>query len=325
MTKKTADMFFPVDTLSIIPGTSGKFDLYLKRGETFVLYCPKGERFDEERLSQVLEVTEFFVMHEERMEYERYLAKNLGDLLSNESVPIKTRARVFYSISQSVVQQAFDSKIPKPVSRDAQKRLFDVVNGSIAFFAREGSLKSFSQFISHDYHTYSHSVHVMVLALSVLQHFPNMDKQVLADVAMGALLHDIGKTVIPLDILNTNPRELTTAQWDVLKTHSAKGVQMCAGMQLNQETLNCILFHHERLDGKGYPAGLEGDDIPFTVRAVAVCNIYDALTSNHAYAKGMDPFDALNYMREEMSGVYDRTVFKRLVFVLGNAGISRQP
>lgn len=323
MANKTQDeQFFPVSTLTIIPGTRGQFDLYLKRYENYVLYCNKGDVFSDEKMAKVLEVAEFFVHRDERLEYERYLAKNLGDLLQNDTIPVKQRAKIFYNISRTVVNQVFEQKVPKPFSKEAFQRMLDVVNASIAFFAKEGTLESFSQFISHDYHTYSHSIQTMVLTLSVLHTQREVDKTFLKHCAMGALLHDIGKVMVPLEILNKHPNELAVREWDVLKTHPIKGVKMCENVDLPKVTMNCVLFHHEREDGTGYPGGLAGADIPFEVKVLSVCNIYDALTSQHSYTRAMKPFDALAYMRENMTNVVDADMFKRLVFVLGNASIA---
>lgn len=320
--KKQDEQFFPVSTLTIIPGTTGQFDLYLKRYDNYVLYCNKGDVFSDEKMAKVLEVAAFFVHRDERLEYERYLAKNLGDLLMNETIPMKQRAKIFYNISRTVVNQVFEQKVPRPFSKEAFQRMLDVVNASIAFFAKEGTLESFSQFISHDYHTYSHSVQTMVLMLSVMHTRRDLEKSFLKHCAMGALLHDIGKVMVPVDILGKHPNELSVREWDVLKTHPIKGLRMCENVDLPKVSMNCILFHHEREDGTGYPGGLGSAEIPQEVKLLSVCNIYDVLTSQHSYTKAMKPFDALAYMRENMKETVDQESFKRLVFVLGNANIT---
>jgi putative nucleotidyltransferase with HDIG domain len=317
---RTDKEFQPISAMTIIPGTTGQFDLYLKRHGQYILYSQKGDKFSEEKLAKVLEVTEFFIPVEHKFEYERYMAKNLGDLLGNDRVPIKQRSRIFYNISSSVVRRTFESKVPKTLSPNMHKELVNIVNASIKFFTSPDALKSVSQFISHDYHTYSHSLQVMVLFLSIMQTLPDVDKKVLRECGMGALLHDIGKIVIPVEVLN-KPGPLNSKEWDIVKTHPAKGLRICSELPLTQTTINCILFHHERMDGSGYPGGLGGEGIPVEARAMAVCDVYDALTTDRPYAKSMSPYDTLKYMKENMEGHFDPAMYKRLVFVLSNAKV----
>jgi putative nucleotidyltransferase with HDIG domain len=312
--------FLSISAMTIIPGTTGYFDLYLKRHDQYILYSQKGDKFSEEKLAKVLEVTEFYIPVDHKFEYERYMAKNLGDLLANEKVPIQQRSRIFYNISTSVVKRTFDTKVPKTLSPNMQKELVNIVNASIRFFTSKDALKSVSQFISHDYHTYSHSLQVMVLFLSLMQTLPDMDKKALKECGMGALLHDIGKIVIPPEVLN-KPGPLNSKEWDIVKTHPAKGLRICSELPLTQTAINCILFHHERMDGSGYPGGLGGEGIPLEARAMTVCDVYDALTTERPFARAMTPFDALKHMKESMEGHFDPKMYKRLVYVLSNANI----
>ncbi len=314
--------YMSVAALTIVPGTSGQFDLFLRRGSHFILYCNKGDVFSEERLTKVLEVTEFYIKAEQKREYEEYLAKNLGELLQNESVPIQERSKIFVNMSSTVLKKAFETKLPKGFSEKTHQAMADIVNASIRFFTKKEALRSFSQLISHTYHTYSHSIQVMVLTLSLLQRERHFDKNALRECGMGALLHDIGKTEIPSEVLNRNPKDMTAYEWDLIRTHPAKGMRICATLPLSQRTLNCIIFHHEKFDGMGYPGGLGGEDIPLEARVLSVCNIYDMLTTDKAYAKALSPYDALKVMRDEMQGAFDDKMYKRLVYVLSDARIT---
>jgi len=320
--RRQQDPFLPVSVLTIVPGTSGQFDLYLKRGESYVLYCQKGDIFSDEKLAKVLSVSEFFILSKEKGEYERYLAKNLGDLLGNEDVPIRERSRIFYSISSAVMKKAFDTKLPKGFSGKVYDDMMLIVKASIAFFRDANSLRSFSEFISHSYHAYSHSIQTMVLLISLLRHFPGTEKKFMQACAMGALLHDIGKTEVPVEVLGKPHDQLKEEEWNLLRTHPAKGIRICASLNLPQISNNCILFHHEQRDGNGYPGGLSGQEIPFEARALSVCNVYDALTTEQSNTRAVSPFGALTVMREDMQCAFDPEVFKRLVFVLGSAGLA---
>ena len=96
---------------------------------------------------------------------------------------------------------------------------------------------------------------------------------------------------------------------------------LSARLSLSREAHNTILFHHEKMDGSGYPAGMNGLDLPPPIRVVTVADIYDALTTDRPYAKQLTPFEALSKMREEMGDQIDMAAFKRLVQVLSGARI----
>jgi putative nucleotidyltransferase with HDIG domain len=173
--------------------------------------------------------------------------------------------------------------------------------------------------ISHDYLTFSHSVHVFIFATALLQTY-NLEEDSLIQAGMGAILHDIGKTKIRKSILN-KPGKLTKEEMEEIKTHPLKGVALCSKLPLSGETMNCILFHHERMDGKGYPSGVKGSELPQPVRAVSLADVYDALTSDRPYGPAKPPFEALTMMREKMDGQLDPKMFKRFVLVLSGADI----
>jgi len=98
-----------------------------------------------------------------------------------------------------------------------------------------------------------------------------------------------------------------------------------SAIPLDQQTIHCILFHHEHCDGSGYPAGLSGSNIPFPVRVVSVANYYDILTSRGIDGARLTPFEALARMKEEMKEKIDMDVFKQLVLVVSGAGLVQNP
>jgi len=313
--------YFPIHPKTILPGTAGQFDLYLKRGDWFVLYAKKGESFSvEPKLKELLDVSEFFIRLDQRFDYEAYLAKNLGNMLLNGKIPIEERSKLFYQISSGMLKQSFASKLPRGLDEKTYQSMQTMVKRGIAFLSKEESLKSLSEFLSHKYHTYSHSLNVMVLTISVLQSLPGFDQSGLFEAGLGAALHDIGKTQIPDAIINKGG-PLNQTEWEIMKTHPVRALGICASMPISHVATNAILFHHERYDGAGYPGGIAGEAIPVYARVLSLCDAYDALTSERPYAKALTPYKALSIMQEDMKGAFDPALFKRLVFVLGNARI----
>ncbi len=104
----------------------------------------------------------------------------------------------------------------------------------------------------------------------------------------GALLHDVGKTVIPRDILN-KPGPLTAEEWQVVRRHPSEGYCSLLGQVAAADVLDIVLFHHERFDGTGYPHGLKGENIPLLARVFSIADAFDAMISDRLYRRAMTP------------------------------------
>ena len=116
----------------------------------------------------------------------------------------------------------------------------------------------------------------------------------------GSLLHDIGKMSMPDAILN-KPGRLTPDEYDVIKQHPLNGVQIVEPLQSLRDAIPLIRWHHERLDGRGYPDGLSGEAIPFLVRILSVADVYDALASERPYRAALPLQESLNLLRADAS------------------------
>jgi putative two-component system response regulator len=133
------------------------------------------------------------------------------------------------------------------------------------------------------------------------------------------LLHDIGKIGTDLAYLN-KPGTLTTAEYEEVKRHPVIGYEICRPLRTMAPLLALIRGHHERLDGRGYPDGLKGDQIPVALRCLTVADVYDALTSDRSYRKAMTPEAALELMREESKvGMWDVRIVDTLADVVAKS------
>jgi putative two-component system response regulator len=137
---------------------------------------------------------------------------------------------------------------------------------------------------------------------------------------MAGLLHDIGKVGIPEWIIN-KPGKLTDSEFGTIKTHPGHGELLCRPLKTVQAVLPLIRYHHERYDGKGYPDGLSGEQIPLGARVIALADAYDALTSVRSYRRALPLEEALSILgRETGEGHWDPEVFKRLETLLRREG-----
>lgn len=146
---------------------------------------------------------------------------------------------------------------------------------------------------AHKY-TAQHCVNVSVLAVAFGAHL-GYPRDQLEIIGLGALLHDVGKMKIPVHILE-KPGRLTPAEFEIMKRHAVEGYELLKAAALPAQVLQIVRFHHERISGKGYPDGLSGDQIPTSVLITAICDVYDALTSDRVYRHGIPPDQGLSAM-----------------------------
>ena len=122
---------------------------------------------------------------------------------------------------------------------------------------------------------------------------------------------------MPIDVLN-KPGKLTNAEFDIMKTHPTEGYKMLmASPGVEAVALDVVLHHHEKMDGSGYPEKLKGDQISLYSKMGAVCDVYDAITSNRPYKSGWDPAESLRKMAEWANGHFDPKVFQAFVKSMG--------
>jgi putative two-component system response regulator len=132
----------------------------------------------------------------------------------------------------------------------------------------------------------------------------------LAAVRRGGLFHDIGKIAVR-DAVLLKPGRLTPEEFDEIKRHPAEGRRLLQGMKTLAYALDVVTYHHERLDGSGYPEGLRGEAIPLTARVVTIADIFDALTTPRTYRPAMSRGDALEEMAAEVTrGWWDPRLFR---------------
>ena len=151
---------------------------------------------------------------------------------------------------------------------------------------------------------YHHSVDVSILAGLLGQWCGCVDGKV-EKLIFGGLLHDLGKALVPLKVVN-KPGELNAEEWNMVRRHPVRGYKFLRkNFDVPKEVLYCIVQHHERIDGCGYPLGISGGDIDFMGRVVAVADVFSAMTSPRCYGKQNTVFAAAAAIRSEIFGKLD--------------------
>lgn len=193
----------------------------------------------------------------------------------------------------------------------------DLVDDIAQSVARNpGALLNFARLKNKDDFTYQHSVAVSVLMVALGRQM-GIEGDMLKSLGMAGLLHDIGKMMIPEEVLN-KPGKLTKEELELIKTHSLLGWKMLKeSHEVDATVLDVCLHHHERVDGTGYPDRLSGESLTLFARMAAVCDVYDALVSERSNRKGIPPADAIRKMAELQDTHLDKTVFHALVKTVG--------
>lgn len=223
------------------------------------------------------------------------------------------RARKLVQAAKAPVMAMFrDIRLGKAIDPQSTVALVDEISASVGRNA--SAILSVARLKTHDDYTYLHSVAVCALMLSLARQLGLEEKQARL-AGQGGLMHDLGKAFVPLEVLN-KPGKLTDAEFEIIKQHPAGGAAVLRDAGAVVEVQDIALHHHEKFDGSGYPHGLKAEDISLLARMGAVCDVYDAVTSQRVYKKPWDPAHTMRIMAR-WTGHFDARVFNAFVKSVG--------
>jgi putative nucleotidyltransferase with HDIG domain len=214
---------------------------------------------------------------------------------------------------EAVVAMFNEARMGRAVDAEGALPLVDEISGSV--LRNPGALVSLARLKSRDDYSYMHSVAVCALMVALGRQIGLRDDECRV-IGLAGLMHDIGKALVPLEVLN-KPARLTDAEFTIMRSHPVRGHEMLMeGRGATPEMRKVVLHHHERPDGKGYPHKLSGDQLTRVARMGAICDVYDAITSNRPYKAGWDPAESIAQMAS-WKGQFDDTLFAAFVQSLG--------
>ena len=218
----------------------------------------------------------------------------------------KSKEAVFSMFNEARMGNAVDAENAMP--------LVEEIASSV--MRNPGALIGLARLKTADDYTYMHSVAVCALMIALSRKL-GLDDDQTREAGLAGLLHDIGKMAVPADILN-KPGKLTDAEFVSVKEHPSAGYQMLLDAKgVGKVALDVCLHHHEKMDGSGYPNKLSGDQISLYAKMGAVCDVYDAITSNRPYKQGWCPAESLGKMSEWSKGHFDPLVFQAFIKSIG--------
>ena len=317
-TETTVDRFMPVHLDSLRIDSILNFDLYIRTGTDYVLYRASDQPFTEENRSSLLQynVKVLYVAGEKRHQYQEYLEANIKNIVLDPTIEETAKAGIVYDSTKLLVKDVLDN----PTLGKNIQRSQSLVDSTVAFILTgRNAFHSLLRVMSFDYYTYTHSVNVCTFSLALAQFIGIDDVQELCQLGTGALLHDVGKTMIPEAVLQKRSR-LSEREWELIKSHPQWGVDILKETNLIAErSYDPVLEHHEREDGSGYPRGLKSNDIHPHSKIVAIADVFDAMTTRRVYRSAVAPFVALKEIFDQ-EGVFDRSFLENFTLLMGPAG-----
>ncbi|MFJ7831214.1 HD-GYP domain-containing protein [Peribacillus sp. NPDC097284] len=173
---------------------------------------------------------------------------------------------------------------------------------------------------TYDDYIFTHSFNVTLYTLALGMEL-KLEKKQLEVLGLGAILHDVGKMLVPVDILR-KPGKLTEEEFEQIQKHPEYGFHLIKNVYtVSLIVANCAYQHHERLDGSGYPRGVRGDEIHYYGKIIAVADVFDAVTSNRVYRKAMLPHEGLEILYAGAGKKFDKQIieaFRRAVAIYPN-------
>jgi HD-GYP domain-containing protein (c-di-GMP phosphodiesterase class II) len=224
-------------------------------------------------------------------------------------------AERIHNQAQGLVGSFMDSvKIGGAVDVAPIHQLADELQNSV--LRNANALSCLGRIREKDNYLLEHSVNLSVL-MSLFGHYHSLASDVLHQTIVGALLHDLGKIMTPDEILN-KPGRLSAEEFEVMKLHARHSRDILAATEgIGELAVLTAAQHHEKLDGSGYPEGLKGDEISIYGRMVAITDVYDAITSDRVYHKGMTPTQGLKKLLEWSGAHLDASLVKQFIRCVG--------
>ena len=253
----------------------------------------------------------------DELESEQVKVEVLPETETKKTSLSKTRKEaknIKHLAEQAITNIMVDVKLGQQVAMESVTPVVDKMAESV--LDNHNALLGLSRIRHMDKYTFEHSVNIGVLMMSFAKS-RNMSPEIIHDVGVGGLLHDIGKTLTPNEILN-KPGKLTDEEFVIMRHHVVDSriiLEKTPG--INQNALDVAALHHEKYDGSGYPDGKKGDEISLIGQMSAIVDVYDALTADRCYHKGQDPSVVLKRMLSWTNSHFNPQLMQEFIHCVG--------
>lgn len=225
------------------------------------------------------------------------------------------RAGKIHGQAHNVVRAVMrDARLGQAINMEQVESVVEGITESI--LRNSGALIGLCGIKSKDEYTFLHSVSVCTLMVT-FAHSMGLGRDMVRLAGIGGLLHDTGKILVPTEILN-KPGKLTDEEFEIMRSHPEEGWKIIREIPgIHQVPLDITLLHHERMDGSGYPKKMPGEEIPQIVRMSSIVDVYDAITSDRCYHRGMPAPDGLRKLWEWSKFHFDPALVQAFMRTIG--------
>jgi HD-GYP domain-containing protein (c-di-GMP phosphodiesterase class II) len=304
-----------IDKRLITEGQKIDFTLYETNSEHTVMsiFLQSDSVVDGDNKVKLREIEHLYIDEAECESFQKFAQGHLQTIANSSEIDFCEKASIVYGKASEVMDELFAN----PEALGNIEKSQDIVDGFVNLVLQdESTIASIMQIAAHDYYTHTHSINVSVYTLSLAKFIGLKDKD-LEDIGMSSMLHDLGKSKVDWEIINKNGK-LTEDEFNQMKKHPAAGYDIALKMGItDKRILSGIRSHHEKLDGMGYPDRLKDKEISLFARIIAVCDVFDALTTKRTYKDAMSSFAAIKIMKNQMSEHLDMRLINSLVQMVG--------
>ena len=309
MSMSHAESYFQVPIHSMRAESCLPFNVYQKVGAQYPIITKKDDEFPK-NLDPLLQTSDkMYIHYSDEVAYYHYLEENLAYITQDASISLSDKSKLIYDTSSKIINELLEN----PESKEVVERSKSLVTSTINIILNDdASIKSMMEITSHDYCTYTHSVDVAVFSIGFANYL-NFSYNDISNIGNAAMLHDIGKSKIPSEIINKKGK-LNDDEFSIIKQHPLHSYEI---LQFHGESNDDILRparnHHEKVRGNGYPDNLLSHQMHDFAKIVAIADIFSALTTRRSYKEAYHSFEALKLIKTQMIEDIDKNLFIEFV------------
>ncbi len=291
------------------------FDIFLYLDGKLVTYLGQGEMLTAEKIAFLhkRDSGESFFVHND---FKQLYRDHVRDSMNSELISNNDKAAILRESSIAILEDLYETPNVGKALEESKPIITDLLQFMEAAPESIGKLISLS---GHDFYTYNHSFDVSIYSLG-LGHALGFSRKDLEELGQSSLFHDIGKRNVPLEIL-CKKGPLDENEWVQMRLHPTFGMRILNEHSGISDAIKAACYeHHESWTGGGYPQDISGTEIHPFARIVALTDTYDAMTTQRSYNTPLNPTEALNMMKEKLSGRFDPDMLNAMYSILFQMG-----
>ncbi len=316
-------MYRPINNDLLNKNFHGEFTLYYKSnglGKEQYLVFSGTETSHQQKVRDLLDsgdLEEQLYIHEKDLfQFFEQATQALRGFVNDPEIPVEKKTQKVYDVSQNIMKEFFEFNASTEILKTSEQ-VMELMENCLQ--QKDVGFAGISKILSKDYYTYTHGVNVGLYAMTY-GFKSNMSQNKVRDLGLGGMLHDVGKSKIPSEILNKKGK-LTDEEFLEIKKHPEFGLEILNGLGCYGDYVHQMTgHHHEKFDGSGYPRALTGEEIPYAARVCKIVDVFDALTTQRSYKKAMKPIQALVLMKNEMTPDFDPEILNNFIRLMGPGG-----